>query len=590
MTVKPSFSDRFSDFYVRHEYAVVLFFISVWQAVLFIVSDNRLIEPDNYTHAMRLSDFIQSGSWREILYRHDNCPYGQMLHFTRFTDMFLYVATMPFLPFMELKKAILYGCFLYNPLIACLSAAALIWAEKPFFSPLMRAFSQTLFFTGSASFMFLAGRPDHHVLLNLLLILLTGCLLYGAKTQKTAYFKTAGVIAGLSVWATPEGFLACLLLLSGMVSAWFIRCQNIRQIRFFSQFFFLSTAACLIANPPMQGFFHPDNGRLSILMVVILGLAFLSFYAEEALKRKKYVRSFAGRFTSLFLLTSASLGMAVLIFGTKALFSSPIPEELFDIWTSKVQELQPTSTENFLNSSASILIDSCIIGIIALFLADARTKKILLTLCPPLIFFTVLTMMYMRFSRTEIVFATFVLPVSVRFFLKDVSFSRKTRLILTTLCALFLISAFIAGRIPSYHLQMERGKEQNVKNILPYLTESNGCILSTVNLGSELAWLTDRAVIGTPYHSNDQGIIDNHTLLTGNLNRITSLLKKRRISTVIVDAQSVRSGNGKSFIEQLYSGKANACFVRPVSGLPTELKENFLVFNVDFTACDRQEK
>ncbi|MBR1777677.1 MAG: hypothetical protein IJ752_03720 [Alphaproteobacteria bacterium] len=155
---------------------------------------------DNYTHAMRLLDFIQSGSWQEIMYRHDNCPFGQMLHFTRFTDMVLYLTALPFLPFMEVKRAVLFGGFLYNPVIACLSAAALIWAGKSFFGPLLRAFGVLFYFVQGAVFsLFLAGRPDHHVLLNLLLIVLVGCLLHGAKTQKTAYYKIAGIFGDLSV-------------------------------------------------------------------------------------------------------------------------------------------------------------------------------------------------------------------------------------------------------------------------------------------------------------------------------------------------------------------------------------------------------
>ena len=131
--------NRLSAFYVKREYAVVLFFVIIWQAVLLCASGGRFVETDNYTHALRLMDFIQSGSWKEILYRHDNCPYGQILHFTRIMDMFLYVMTLPFLPFMEVKRAILFGGFLYNPVMACLSAAALIWAGRAFCSPLLRA-------------------------------------------------------------------------------------------------------------------------------------------------------------------------------------------------------------------------------------------------------------------------------------------------------------------------------------------------------------------------------------------------------------------------------------------------------------------
>ena len=101
--------DSLSSFYIKHEYAFVLFFVLIWQLSLIAVSGNRFLETDNYTHALRLMDFIQSGSWREILYLHDNCPFGQILHFTRLTDMFLFVTTLPFLPFFELKQAVLYG-------------------------------------------------------------------------------------------------------------------------------------------------------------------------------------------------------------------------------------------------------------------------------------------------------------------------------------------------------------------------------------------------------------------------------------------------------------------------------------------------
>ena len=209
MTFKYFFKETVPSFYIRHEYAVVLFFVLVSQTVLLCVSNGDFLDTDSYTHALRLMDFIQSGSWRETLYMHDNCPFGQVLPYTRITDMFLYVTTLPFLPFMELKQAVLFGGFLYNPVIACLSAVALIWSGRSFFSPLLRATSSLLYFIlPDAITLFFAGRPDHHVLLNLLLIVLLGCLLRGAKTQKTAYYKAAGVFGGLAVWATPEGFLS----------------------------------------------------------------------------------------------------------------------------------------------------------------------------------------------------------------------------------------------------------------------------------------------------------------------------------------------------------------------------------------------
>ena len=46
--------------YEKREYIWVLLPILVWQIFLAVVSDGSLPETDNYTHALRLTDFILS--------------------------------------------------------------------------------------------------------------------------------------------------------------------------------------------------------------------------------------------------------------------------------------------------------------------------------------------------------------------------------------------------------------------------------------------------------------------------------------------------------------------------------------------------
>ena len=594
-------------FCVRHEYAVVLFFILIWQAVLLYTSDGRFVETDNYTHALRLMDFIQSGSWKEILYRHDNCPFGQMLHFTRIMDMFLYVMTLPFLPFMELKRAILFGGFLYNPVMACLSAAALIWAGRAFLSPLSRAGIVCFYFiTPFTASLYAAGRPDHHVLLNLLLIIIVGCLIYGAKTQKIAYYKTAGLFAGLSIWATPEGFLAELFLSAGMVTAWLARCQNIRQIRFFNQFCFICTALCLLVNPPLEGFLHPDNGRLSILIAVISGLASLSFYAEEKLEKKRYVRSFSARFGSLLLLSLFSLSVCILVFGWNSLFSPPISKELYEIWGAEIGELKSDYSGDLLNSNMMIFFDACILGCVAFFMTSFRIKKILFTIIIPLFCFAFLGAVARRFLRPDSVFAAFTFGFSVyiigqKHFLLT-SFKR------TALASIFFILVLFFQITFAYSDQKQWNKQINdFVNYDSYIAKRTGCVLSLTDAGPEFAWETGAAVIGSPYHSNAQGIIDNYRILSSRVSpKIVNLLKKRNVHTIIVDNVEYylenKSKNAeedkktleyllkkKLFFAQLVSGKAKACFLHPATDLPEEVKKKHRIYYVDFSDCDDQK-
>ena len=594
---------RISAIYTKHEYSFVLAFILIWQIVLLATSNGLFVETDNYTHALRLMDMIETGSWQEILYRHDNCPFGQMLHFTRITDMCLFLTTLPFRPFMELKQAIVFGGFLYNPLMACLSAAGLIWAGRTFLTPMLRASAVLCYFIlPFISGLFLAGRPDHHVLLNLLLILLVGCLFYGAKTQKNAYYKLAGILAGLSVWATPEGFLASISLFAGMVAAWLCRYQNIRQIRFFSQFLFITTAVCLIVNPPMQGFFHPDNGRLSILMVAVLGFSFASFYIEEFLEKERYVHSFVGRFCSLSFSAALSFASVFFTFGKKALFSSPIPPELFEIWASAVNELQPGYKGSLFESDVVIFFYILMIGIVSFFLASFRIKKVLITVGVPVLLFFILSLVSARFSRPCSVFAIFLFIISLHILIRnfqipsDISVAGKLFFLFFFAC-LYMTQIYSGRRI-----QLDLNKRISLPDeYRSYISSTPGCVLALNDRGPEIAWGTGKAVIGSPYHSNVQGIIDNHTMLNAiDPVKVQKLLKERHVTTILLDRPEHIPAHAKkkrtfdflldshTFAGQLLSERYKYCFLYPPEDMPEKLKEKYLIYHVDFKRCGKQ--
>ena len=580
-------------FYLKYEYFIVLLFVLIWQTTLIFVSDGFFIEIDSYTHALRLMDFIQSGSWQEILYRHDNCPFGQMLHFSRITDMFLYLTTLPFLPFMELKQAILFGGFLYNPLIACLTAVALIWSGRSFFSPMLRGTGTFFYFVqGFVLSLFQAGRPDHHVLLNLLLIVLLGCLMYGAKTQKTAYYKTAGIFGGLAVWATPEGFLSGLFIFAGLVTAWLFRYQNMRQIRLFSQYLFISTVVCLLVNPPMQGLFYPDNSRLSFLMVVVLGFAFLSFYAEEFMERKKHVHSFFGRLFSLSFWALLFFCFTLFLFGKKALFSSPIPPELYEIWTSHIIELKSGFSKDFPRSPAFFLFYIFLISIISYFFANRQIRKLLIINGLPLFAFLGLMVISRRFGRSAASFSTYALMFSLYTVyqnLIDISSKTFVKIKIALLFALFLS---YAGTV-YVCCKNQKNLEKRIVAPREYLSyiSPKGCIMTRSDQGPETAWATGQGVIGSPYHSNVQGIIDSHTFLNStNQHQFQSLLKERNIQTILIRKKIKKDQTASeehAIFNQIASGKLEVCFLHPAPDLSEKIKTKYFIFHVDFTACEK---
>ena len=602
MIFKNLSAKKFFGLYLRHEYVFAVCFVLIWQVYLICQSQATLSETDNFTHALRLADFISSGSWAETMYMHDNWPFGQMLHFTRITDMFLFATSLPFLPFTDVKQAVFYGCFLYQPLIAGLSAAGLIWAGKAFFGPVLRILAMTLYFCQFPVLsLFTAGRADHHVLLNLLIIITVGGLMHGFKTGRSAFFKTAGIFAGLYVWATPEGFLAAVAITAGMVLSWLFKYQNMRQIRIFCQYFFLTSAVCLIVNPPMQGILFPDNGRLSVLLVVISGLMALSFYMEEFLEKEKFISSFIGRFLTISLLSLFSLGFALFLFGAGKVFGSPIPPELYEIWAKHITELQPA----FLSNSAIAKFDgipllACVLGLAAFPFAPPRYKKLIMTVGAPVLFFTFMTLLSRRFGRTVSVFAALMTAAALNVFYSKSSFLQKesVRIFLVIPAIFYLLCSFLYLTAVSHDIQS--GSQMTItrpEEYLPYISKEKGSILTSSSRGPETAWGAGIPVIGSPYHSNAEGITDTYNILYGtDPIEVQKLLKKHQVKTILLDnpyyylPQQLKEKlvfNPLTFVGKLLTQKYEPCFLKQIRDLPSNVQQKYIIFHVDFKACEK---
>lgn len=587
--------------YEKREYIWVLLPILVWQIFLAVVSDGSLPETDNYTHALRLTDFILSKSWAEILYRHDNYPFGQILHFTRINDLALLLPTLPFLPFFDLKEAVRHGCFLYQPMMAVLSAAALVWAGRAFMPPIVRAVSVLFYFCPPAIYSLLvAGRADHHVFLNLSWIAALGCLLYGFKTQRIRWFKRAGALAGVSVWISPEGFLMQLAVTAGLVAGWLFKIQNMRQIFLFAFYSFLSAAVCLILNPPMQGILFADNGRLSVLLVVVFGLAAAVFAVERRLEKKKIVTTFFGRFFSLAFLTLWSFGIELFLFGEKV-FASPIPPELFEVWAMHITELQPT----LFNPKFLLLVNfpsiiATLAGIMFFRRADTRRKKALLATGLPCFCFLTAALFSYRFARIATPFAVIEFGIAVAAAGGARVLTKKAVAAGLRVSAFLIIAAelsvlFYGSYLTEKNLEKER---MRAADYLPYLSSKDGAVLTSSSWGPEVAWGTGRPVVGSPYHSNAQGILDTYeTLYATDMNRVEELLRRHEVVSIVLNApffeaeESTRKKarasfkNKPEFSSRLIVGRDLPCFVVKAPDLPKEIDDRYIIYNVDFNRC-----
>lgn len=76
------------NFYEKYEKSFVTVFILIPYLLLFLFWDGMFRDSDNYTHALRVLDFLNSGTWAEQPFMHSNFPKGEILNFTRIVDLF----------------------------------------------------------------------------------------------------------------------------------------------------------------------------------------------------------------------------------------------------------------------------------------------------------------------------------------------------------------------------------------------------------------------------------------------------------------------------------------------------------------------
>lgn len=584
-----------AEFYKKHENLFIFFLALMLQAALFLFWDGRYQDTDSYTHALRMADMLTSGTWAETLFMHDNYPFGQVLHFTRITDVFWTLCSLPFLPFLPVKQAVFYGGLLYQPVMTVLCAFALLWAMKPYFPPVLRLVGITAFFLQPPiAFVYMPAKPDHHVIINFFCFLAIGCFTHAFVSEKEKYFSLAGVCAALMVWTSPEGFLLSFLLIAGLAFCVLLRLADFKNIVVFTRSLFLCVLVFLILNPPYQGFFHADNSRLSFLTVVIFGFAAAAALIEQAVINRGRLNSVVSRFLFFGVLGGVFFGLTVLLFGKEAVLSSPISPELWEVWGKNILELMP-AFENFSDLASFVLPSLLMFAVLGLFYKrfSPVQKKLAVITGTALVLLAVMAFFSSRFGRNASVFLPFavVLALAVLFENRKIQKNSSVFPLLLYAGCLFYLTASYAG----YYFGAVELQSVAEAKLEPYFARDGG-VMAEGNIAPKIAWETGRAVVGSPYHTNEAGIIDMKKFFnTADDDVALQILKKRGVGTVVLRnplfmtplarQKQVYYHRDTALIDRLYAGRSVPCWLVSPAGMTPDIMQNYLIFVADFSRC-----
>jgi hypothetical protein len=156
------------------------------------------------------------------------------------------------------------------------------------------------------------------------------------------------------------------------------------------------------------------------------------------------------------------------------------------------------------------------------------------------------------------------------------------------------LTVFLFGAVALSPLVLQKPGAQaagtcDLKAMASYLSRPQGLgdrprlLLTEVDYGAELLYRTDHAVVGTPYHRNAQGLLDNQRLFNQPSDQADrSLFERRGIDLILQcrahDRRFVYADDDRSFYDGLLAGR-HPDWLRPVA-LPEELDRQFRLYEV----------
>ena len=511
--------------------------ISILDVCHYFFTDGQLfyIDTDCYTRAIRIVDWLNDFKWHEKIYPYSNIPYGFALHFTRINDIIWVILSLPFMLFEPLKDALFHGGMLFSPFFLFLSLIAFFWGIKPHIIKLKKnqtsfalIFVTTLLFCYRTLNIFDFFYPDHHSAMFCIFCFNIAIILRFIDNNKENYFLPAGLTCGLGLWFSSaiEGMLVTSVVLAILGFNWLYGTLKSKHLILFSCGLFVSVTLAWLINPPYDGYGDLDISRLSIIHVVLTALMLLTLISLAKADNISI---------TLKIMCLCSCGIIVLlflfmIFGADLLLKPLYPEEIHIIYLPYIADLKSvfyTSYLYYYNYIFSWIAGLLIIG----FLFYSKFSKLCVLNLALLVLFTLpLGFIALRFYPYYLCVFLYLNSIII---LLLMHLSRKnTKYGLTVLTYLLLFVFFQASFKSDIHAIPTPDFNNDVDNLA-----------TDYKLSVHLTWKQGIKTLSYPYHTDEEGLIDNHRLFfTTDENEIKQLLQKHRINYVYLPKTEFNNG------------------------------------------------
>lgn len=510
-------------------------------------------DTDSYMWANRMIEWISSASFAEQPFMLSNYPKGEILHWTRPLDMFWYGLYWFFKNTHPLKEAVFLSGIFLSPVIGILFVLTTYFAIKPIYKGFYRLlFILGIFFPFPFQAAFRFFNPDHHVLILLFQWISFAFLIRWICFDKKKSAILGGVFVALSIWTTVESWIFFFMMLSAFLLGFVFFQRKLKDAISFVFGTFVTLVIAVLLNPPAQGLFYLDLGRISFAYVAMAGLVFLNLKIMQWYQADKY--SVLQKIASLIPIGFVSLCWMGLLY--YPLFTS----QLADVWMYRIQEMQSP-----LNSFSSTLyyLGSPFLGVVLWIACLWRKRKIDLWFSSVGIFllgYFILTCYSIRFCSFLSLYALIPFVDWIKLETKDMKKENVVPNHVMGVSFCYFLGAILIISCADLMLHTKQEARQPLVQNNYLLNNGTKTVLSDVFYGPKIIFETGRPVVATPYHRNEEGILDSHHIFYGmDMDKVYNLLKKHQVEDVLLTVRDIdvyyKNAPETSFYKRIISQK-----------------------------------
>lgn len=520
---------------------ILIIIIFIWfflQFIYFHVTvQSDLYDSDCYMRLVRVEQLAETGDWYNSVLHRSNAPYGESQHWTRPFDVFLLIGAYILTPIFGFQHSLWLWGIIISPVLGALCLYLLPWITRPFLNEKARRLILLIFIVQIPILLtFIAGRPDHHSLLEILFFVLIGLLFRDE-------YKWAGLVSAFLLWVSVESMAAIAFVFSIL---WF-RKDSKNMFYYSSVLLLFSTLALITERPPF--WLTVEYDKLSIVHTIIFTLT--TFISAILYKIKNNQ-----------LIYFSLMPIVLIAFYLFPGLYNPlinVDPKVNLIYLRFIGETKPLFTDIF----RTIIVGGPLL--LCLPYTFKLKKHRLIFACGFLIYIP-LTIYQLRWMFYVGVFIIFILAHLLENLIKSTEHLRiniqpAARVILI----LFFIFLFpLSGALAVQHTNSANGISEQISSPkllcewLNHYPQSN--VLLPLDYGDKVLYYTKHSIVNTGYHRNGSGILFAYNVMTSQDNdKAYQMLKERNIKLIIINPDStikfLYKTEGDSLFKKLLRGK-----------------------------------